>query len=165
MKFKEARIIRDQNHKISRELVDLAKAKQMGIRLEDLSRIRERTNKKSSKKTRRITNNWNFYQFRQMVEYKSRICGVPVEFINPAYTSQTCSKCGNVGERLKKEFKCSFCGHADHADANAAFNIALDMSIAHVSKVPDMKAVSESADSALLWMRENQEAHGLKTRG
>jgi putative transposase len=145
---REARRSRDLNHKLSREVVDLAKSNHMGIRMENLSHIRERTNKKSSRKSRGITNNWNFYQLRQMIEYKSRICGVPVEFINPAYTSKTCSKCGLIGTRSKKKFECDSCGHADHADANAAFNIASAMLIAHFSKEPEMKAESEPAEAA-----------------
>jgi hypothetical protein len=39
--------------------------------------------------------------------------------------------------------------HNPHADANAAFNIALAMAFAHTGKVPCMKAVSEPAESAL----------------
>ena len=148
VKNREANRIRDMNHKLSREVVDLAKSNHMGIRLEDLKNIRERTNKKSNKESRGITNNWNFYQLRQMIEYKSRICGVPIEFINPAYTSKTCSRCGQIGTRFKKKFECDSCGHADHADANAAFNIAVAMRIAHIGKVPDMKAGCESAEAA-----------------
>jgi putative transposase len=141
IKNKEQRIIKDINHKLSREIVDIAKAKNIGIRMEDLTNIRENTKKKSNKTTRRIVNNWNFYQLRLMVEYKARICGVPVEFINPAYTSQACSRCKVIGIRKSKSFKCPTCGHVDHADANAAFNIkANDVSICitQVSKAPDL---------------------------
>ena len=163
-KDREARKIRDLNHKLSREVVDLAKVNKMGIRLEDLTHIRERTNIKSNRKSRQITNNWNFYQLRQMIEYKSRICGVPVEFINPAYTSQRCSKCGLIGTRLKKKFECDSCGHADHADANAAFNIATSSVIAHISKVPVMKADSGPAEAAT-HPRVRPEANGSLARG
>lgn len=49
-----------------------------------------------------------------------------VEKINPAYTSQTCSRCGHCapGNRDSQAFRCQSCGHSDHADVNAAMNIA-----------------------------------------
>ncbi|MFG1813803.1 RNA-guided endonuclease InsQ/TnpB family protein [Kribbella sp. NPDC049174] len=49
-----------------------------------------------------------------------------VERISPAYTSQTCSRCGHCapGNRENQAFRCQSCGHSDHADVNAAINIA-----------------------------------------
>jgi putative transposase len=50
-----------------------------------------------------------------------------VEKINPAFTSQRCSACGQVdrGSRQSQAvFRCTACGFAAHADVNAAINIA-----------------------------------------
>ncbi len=50
-----------------------------------------------------------------------------VEKIKPHYTSQRCSACGQVDRDSRESqaaFRCTACGFADHADVNAARNIA-----------------------------------------
>jgi IS605 OrfB family transposase len=50
-----------------------------------------------------------------------------VEKINPAFTSQTCNACGHRDPKNRESqagFACRACGHAAHADVNAARNIA-----------------------------------------
>jgi len=50
-----------------------------------------------------------------------------VERINPAFTSQRCSACGQVDARSRESqarFVCTACGYACHADVNAARSIA-----------------------------------------
>jgi putative transposase len=50
-----------------------------------------------------------------------------VEKIRPHYTSQRCSACGHVDQKSRESqarFCCTACGFADHADVNAARNIA-----------------------------------------
>jgi putative transposase len=45
----------------------------------------------------------------------------------PAFTSQRCSACGHVDAKSRESqarFACTACGIADHADVNAARNIA-----------------------------------------
>ncbi|MEV5755116.1 transposase [Actinoallomurus sp. NPDC052308] len=49
-----------------------------------------------------------------------------VEKIDPAYTSQSCHACGYCAAESRESqavFRCRACGHADHADVNAAKNI------------------------------------------
>ena len=121
---RESNIVKDINHKISKKIVELAKTNGMGIKLEDLKGIKK--NKKNSHQLNDIISNWSFYQLGSFIQYKAKLHGVPVVFINPYNTSKICSRCGVIGDRNKKLFKClsSSCRHVDHADANASFNIA-----------------------------------------
>ncbi len=124
MKNRESRIIKDLNHKISRKIVDMAKEQHAALVFENLKGI-QTTSKRQFKPFKYALHSWSFYQLQTFVEYKAKLLGVPVLYVDPAYTSQDCSQCGARGQRSGKEFKCPVCGHVDHADVNAAFNIAL----------------------------------------
>jgi putative transposase len=60
-----------------------------------------------------------------LISYKAAEAGRKVISVDPRHTSQTCNACGRVdaGNRDGTEFRCLGCGHADHADINAARNI------------------------------------------
>jgi putative transposase len=101
-----------------------------GICLEDLTGIPGRTN--VPKAVRRDHSGWSFFQLRTFVECKANIAGIPVEIVQPHYTSQTCSRCGGLGMRRGKHFVCEVCGHKADADRNAADNLRLlGMSVTH----------------------------------
>ena len=123
IKHRESNIVKDLNNKISHKIVETAIETNSGIKLEKLTGIRN--NKKHTKSFNYSLNSWSFYQLQQMIEYKSKLHGIPVLYIEPAYTSKTCSRCNHIGNRNDKQFKCPDCRHVDHADVNAAFNIAL----------------------------------------
>ena len=131
LKARERRFQEWLNHNISKQLVIEAKSSNAALAFEDLTGIRDSLNQKPRSKTeRRRTNNWAFYQLRIFVGYKAAIAGVPVVFVPPAYTSQTCSRCRHVhpvkgkSYRNGKKFKCGHCGFEHDADVNAACNIA-----------------------------------------
>ena len=66
--------------------------------------------------------------FRQRLTDKAANATSPVEviFVNPAYTSMRCSKCGHTEQKNRKSqatFLCQACAHTNNADLNAAKNI------------------------------------------
>ncbi|WP_338900559.1 transposase [Streptomyces sp. TG1A-60] len=59
--------------------------------------------------------------------YKAKRSGVPVVYINPAYTSQECSRCHHTERRNRPSqavSTCRACGFVEHADLNPSHNIA-----------------------------------------
>ena len=72
-----------------------------------------------------MLHSWSFSEFEYMLIYKCMLHGISVEYVNPKYTSQTCSRCSyrNEKNRNKDTFICLRCGYTDHADINAAINI------------------------------------------
>ncbi|MHB8141531.1 MAG: transposase, partial [Vulcanimicrobiaceae bacterium] len=58
------------------------------------------------------------------VEYKAADAGLALVYVDPAYTSQTCSVCGELGTRSRHRFSCKICGIFAHSDRNAARNLA-----------------------------------------
>ena len=89
---KEQRWMRDQDHKISRQIIDFAIQQKVGtIRMEALSGIRQST--RTSRKNNHSLHNWSFYRLMHYVAYKAHLAGIRVELVNPAYTSQTCPAC------------------------------------------------------------------------
>jgi putative transposase len=64
-------------------------------------------------------------RFREWLEYFGKIYGVPVIAVEPAYTSQNCSNCGEkvVKTLSTRTHKCPHCGYVADRDENAAKNI------------------------------------------
>jgi putative transposase len=128
---KERRFQSHTNHVISYRLIQRAKAENKAVAIEDLTGIRERTNRlPQSKKNKRLGNSWAFYQLRQFLTYKAIKHGVKLVLIDPRYTSQTCHNCFHLhpvaGEsyRSGKRFTCGYCSWSGDADYNGAQNIA-----------------------------------------
>lgn len=123
LKESEKNYCKTFNHSVSKRIVEFAKKNRCEyIHMEYLDKYGF---------TDAILRNWSFYQLREMVKYKADREGIILKLVDPAYTSQTCSRCGNIdsGNRPKKEkgqayFKCTKCEFELNADHNAAINIA-----------------------------------------
>ena len=121
---KQARHQKDVNHCISKTIVTEAKRSRLAIALENLKGIRKGI--KARKSGRARLHNWGFYQLKSFIEYKAKRLGVPVIFVDPKHTSQTCPECGSVSRKNRPDrdtFKCCSCGFSQPADNVAALNI------------------------------------------
>jgi IS605 OrfB family transposase len=120
---RETRHVEHVNHEISKEIVeDAKKAGASIIVLENLTNIRD--NIRAKKRVRSRLHRWPFRQLQEFIAYKAEAVGIVVCYVNPAYTSVTCSKCLSIGKRIKHKFKCSNCGLLAHADCNSGLNLA-----------------------------------------
>lgn len=88
------------------------------------------------KATRRRLSVWQRQLIRQATEHKAQEAGMVVAEVNPAYTSQNCSRCGLRGMRKRHAFACPSCGHTAHADVNAAVNIRNRYTAFRSSRLP-----------------------------
>jgi len=120
---REKSFAKDVNHCISKLLVAKAKDTCRGVALEDLKGIRSRITVKKAQ--RRTQHSWSFNQLRSFIEYKAKLSGVPVRFVNPRDTSRTCLFCGCAAKenRHGESFRCVVCGFVGFADHVAAVNI------------------------------------------
>ncbi len=124
-KGRESRWVRNQNHRVSREIVDIVASQGGVLHVEKLLGIRDRT--KKTRKVNRMMHSWAFAQLLDFIHYKAALAGVQVIEEDPRHTSQRCSRCGHTerGNRPKQAlFRCTACAYEMHADLNAARNLA-----------------------------------------
>jgi putative transposase len=118
---REKRKAKDLCHKISKQIVDFAKRNGFGIVMEDLKGIRERINR--GKKLNRRLHSWNFRKLQFYIDYKARLEGLPVVYVNPAGTSSTCPICGGkLAPNGYRRMRCQ-CGYENDRDITACLNL------------------------------------------
>ena len=119
LKDKEKNFATTYNHIISKNVLEFAKKHNCEyINMEKLT-------KDGFNNT--ILRNWSYYQLQQYIKYKAEREEIKVRYVDPAYTSQTCARCGHIDKenrQTQEKFICTKCGFELNADHNAAINIA-----------------------------------------
>jgi putative transposase len=144
----EERFVHDQLHKVSRQGVEwVSQFEKPCIVFEDLKEIRESIDY-GTRMNRRL-HSLPFRKLREFITYKAAFQGIPSGEIDPEYTSQACSlpECEHTtrSNRQGKRFKCVMCERQDHADRNAAINIAkkglkkLDRNVPALKTLPNVR--------------------------
>ncbi|RPI39772.1 MAG: hypothetical protein EHM53_04420 [Methanoregulaceae archaeon] len=124
IKSRERKTFKSALNAISRQIVSFAESLGSGIKFERLFSPRYSHRPGAEGSYEFSFANGSLYALQQQVEKRAWVRGIPVVYVNPAYTSKRCSRCGGFGRRFRKQFVCPHCGYLVHADVNAAFNIA-----------------------------------------
>jgi len=114
----------NQNQKIAKEIVKMARQLWCGIKLEDLTGAGFAGRKKHGIPLAFSRREGSFYHLQKLIEERAQGAGVRIAYVDPAFTSRCCNRCGRPGTRRGKKFSCPACGYSGDADANAALNIA-----------------------------------------
>ncbi|MDK2784094.1 MAG: putative transposase, partial [Thermococcaceae archaeon] len=119
---KERNRLNDLYHKLANKIVELA-VKYGGIALEDLTEIRDSI-RYSAEMNGRL-HRWSFRRLQSIIEYKAKLKGIKVVFVNPAFTSSLCPICGGkLGPNGHRVLKCR-CGFEADRDVVGSWNIRL----------------------------------------
>jgi len=145
----EQRWMRDINHKISKEIIEIAAQYANPVLcFERLDGIRYRT--RGSKRFNRMVSSWAFRQLLDMTKYKAARLGIEILLVDPRNTSKRCSSCGHISRSNRPSqanFRCVKCGFRLNADVNAAKNIAAVGLYASEQEPPDMARSKNRTDS------------------
>lgn len=78
-----------------------------------------------SKEISRRVSNFHRSTLKERLEFKASVKGFDRKQVNPAYTSQTCPRCGflDASNRSGERFQCLKCGYAGSSDRVGALNI------------------------------------------
>jgi putative transposase len=124
VKSRDRKTFKSALNAISRQIVSFAESLGSGIKFEKLFSPRYSHRHGAEGSFEFSFGNGSFFALQQQVEKRAIDRGIPVIYVNPAYTSKRCCRCGHFGRRSRKHFECPHCGYMAHADVNAAFNIA-----------------------------------------
>jgi IS605 OrfB family transposase len=110
---------------LSKQIADLARLYNADIAIEKLRGLRK--HKHEWRKTqRKKTNRIPYAIITHALRHRARVEGRILVDVDPAFTSQTCPRCGNVARRNRANwayFRCIACGYEANSDRVASLNI------------------------------------------
>ena len=115
-----------QLHRVTKKIVEHAKANRLCIVMENLNGIRKRYRRGNGqgRPYRGRMNSWTFREFQRQIEYKARWAGLPVTYVNPRGTSRKCPNCGSPLTELEgRKLLCPSCNQIEDRDVIASKNI------------------------------------------
>ncbi|MEQ9716206.1 MAG: transposase [Candidatus Asgardarchaeum sp.] len=122
---RERNRVLDIYHKVANEIVKIALKTNSAIALENLKEIQ--TKIKYSRELNGRLHRWSFRKFQKILEYKAKLKGVKVIYVNPYKTSSLCPICGRKlsPNAQYRTMKCKKCGLITDRDVIGAWNIRL----------------------------------------
>lgn len=119
---------KDFLHKLTTKMIRELASLGYGMILEDLNRIKERAARKgkTSRELRRRLSKWDARTFQFMLFYKASWFGLPVVFVNPAYSSRTCPVCSAPLKAYRgRLMRCGGCDLVIDRDETSALNLRM----------------------------------------
>lgn len=121
IKEKEKRFTKNYNHFLSSEIIKTAiKLRCKQINLEFFK------NYENNVKELFFLKNWNYFQLYEFLEYKCKINGINIKYIDSLNLNNICSSCGFLNEENNDLllFSCKKCTYEEKTDINKVNNIA-----------------------------------------
>ncbi len=162
---KAGNIVQDFARKVGKQVVEEAKRLNANyIVPEDLNRMITHIKKlKKDHKDKLYLMQYKHIQY--WIEWQAKKRGLNVIYVNPAYSSTTCPRCGaKMAEGCYRALKCERCGYEDNRDHIAVFNLYGRGSLT-LSTAPQMRDVDLNQWGTLASMRRGEVREALIRHG
>lgn len=134
-RFRYRKLNKQIVHITVNQIIDLARENASLVVIEELSNLRMANVSAGKSNTNQGRKSNTYGTFHDVLLYKCKAAGIPVDEVGAAFTSQTCPKCGHIDKanRLVQEglgvtrfkFRCTNCEFEHgNSDEVAAINIA-----------------------------------------